>query len=308
MRCTVGKRTMDVAAAELPQRQQAAIYRYNSLQTKETSMVHHHLHTQWTNVDQAADPLAFAQALDATRSCVEASARYASLIAALSLQADASVLDVGCGTGGAVCAVAQHIGPTGHAVGIDTSATLIALAKERAQQQQCPATFQVADAYHLPFADATFDACMTIVTLEVLTDPAQAFHEMVRVTRTGGRLLVIVEDVDALAIAATDRDVTRRLMRHIGDRELHGGIGRQMPGLFVQLGLLQPQIRTMPRVSLTCSTAFTQIFAGFLTRAANTGTLTALEAVAWLRDVIERSQQGQFYACQMYLCITALKP
>jgi SAM-dependent methyltransferase len=50
----------------------------------------------------------------------------------------------------------------------------------------------VADLTALPFPGATFDACLNVVTLEHVRDPAAALAEMGRVLKPGGRLLLIV--------------------------------------------------------------------------------------------------------------------
>lgn len=50
----------------------------------------------------------------------------------------------------------------------------------------------VADLSRLPFPDATFDACLNIVTLEHLREPQAALNEMARTMRPGGRLLIAV--------------------------------------------------------------------------------------------------------------------
>ena len=47
-------------------------------------------------------------------------------------------------------------------------------------------TFQVADAYELPFADDAFDVVHAHQVLQHLTDPIAALREMRRVTRPAG--------------------------------------------------------------------------------------------------------------------------
>lgn len=47
------------------------------------------------------------------------------------------------------------------------------------------------DLTHLPFRDATFDACLNVVTLEHVREPAQVVGELARSLRSGGRILLI---------------------------------------------------------------------------------------------------------------------
>jgi len=50
----------------------------------------------------------------------------------------------------------------------------------------------IADLTALPFRDASFDACINIVTLEHVREPGCALREMARTLAPGGKLLLIV--------------------------------------------------------------------------------------------------------------------
>ena len=50
----------------------------------------------------------------------------------------------------------------------------------------------IADLSQLPFPTASFDACLNIVTLEHVREPALVLEETARVLKPGGRLLLIV--------------------------------------------------------------------------------------------------------------------
>ena len=50
----------------------------------------------------------------------------------------------------------------------------------------------VTDLLALPFPDETFDACLSVVTLEHVVDPAGALKESARTLKRGGRVLLIV--------------------------------------------------------------------------------------------------------------------
>jgi SAM-dependent methyltransferase len=49
----------------------------------------------------------------------------------------------------------------------------------------------VGDLARLPFPDATFDACLNVVTLEHVSNPARVVCELARTLRRGGRILLI---------------------------------------------------------------------------------------------------------------------
>jgi ubiquinone/menaquinone biosynthesis C-methylase UbiE len=114
---------------------------------------------------------------------------------------DEAALDAGCGAGALALALAPHVRTV---VGIDVVPELLALARERAPEN---AEFVQADAAHLPFDDFSFDLAGTLRTLHHVPRPEVVIAELVRVTRPGGRVLVVdqLAPVDPLAALAVDR-------------------------------------------------------------------------------------------------------
>ncbi|MFG2696976.1 methyltransferase domain-containing protein [Kitasatospora sp. NPDC048407] len=110
------------------------------------------------------------------------------------------LLDVGCGPGTITADLADRLGPTGRVIGIDPSAEVLAqaaaLAAERGLEQL---TFEAADVYRLPYADASFDVVHAHQVLQHLADPVAALREMRRVTAPGG--VIAVRDADYAAMA-----------------------------------------------------------------------------------------------------------
>jgi ubiquinone/menaquinone biosynthesis C-methylase UbiE len=83
------------------------------------------------------------------------------------------VLELGCGTGGALVVLARAVGPTGQVVGLDLSAQMIDCAATRLRRAGLSerAELVVADATSIPFADASFDAVFMSFTLELFDTP-----------------------------------------------------------------------------------------------------------------------------------------
>jgi ubiquinone/menaquinone biosynthesis C-methylase UbiE len=97
----------------------------------------------------------------------------------------ARVLDVGCGDGRHVVAVATR---RCRAVGLDYDPGVVRQARERATRARARADFIVGDAARLPFRDATFAAVVCTETLEHLPRDAAALGEIARVLRDDGAL------------------------------------------------------------------------------------------------------------------------
>ena len=94
------------------------------------------------------------------------------------------LLDVGCGTG----TLALHLRSLGlRVVGLDASHAMLAAQRAAAW----PASRASAD--RIPFPDATFDGAYCVAVLHHLVEPrlvAGAIHEMIRVTRPGGAVVI----------------------------------------------------------------------------------------------------------------------
>ncbi len=185
----------------------------------------------FADVDQAAAPDACVEFLD-TVSGLNAARQYTRItFARLSLSAGHHVLDVGCGTGEDVQALAALVAPGGHAVGIDSSQTMIEQAGRRtaetsaATNEPLSIEYRVADAYSLPFAAQSFDRCRADRVLIHLGDPDRALSEMVRVLKPDGRLVVFEPDWDTLVFDAPDKATSRRVSRAIAGDNRNGWIG-----------------------------------------------------------------------------------
>lgn len=107
------------------------------------------------------------------------------------------VLDVGCGPGTITAEIAGLVAP-GEVIGVDASEEVLERARRHAAESGVEVTYQVADAFALPFADDSFDVVHAHQVLQHVPDPVAMIREMRRVARPGGVVALREGDYGAL--------------------------------------------------------------------------------------------------------------
>ncbi|MGF1601194.1 MAG: methyltransferase domain-containing protein [Thermosynechococcaceae cyanobacterium] len=124
------------------------------------------------------------------------------------------ILDVGCGIGGSTLYLAEKFQAT--AQGITLSPVQAKRATERAQEANLPATFQVADALQMPFADECFDLVWTLESGEHMPDKAKFLQECYRVLKPGGTLLMATwchRSIEETLLTAPEQALLEKIYR-----------------------------------------------------------------------------------------------
>src|SRR6187549_3987057 len=107
------------------------------------------------------------------------------LCEAVDLRPDQRVLDVAAGNGNATLAAARRWADV---TSTDYVAALLERGRAKALAERLPVTFQEADAEALPFADASFDAVLSVFGVMFTPNQEQAAQELLRVCRPGGKI------------------------------------------------------------------------------------------------------------------------
>lgn len=103
----------------------------------------------------------------------------------LAVQPGERLLDLGTGTGRYALVAAQQ---RARVVGVDTSPAMLEFARTRSAGQSVHLVR--ANAMRLPFADASFDVALAVTSLCFVADPLTLLHEVRRVVKPGGRLVI----------------------------------------------------------------------------------------------------------------------
>jgi demethylmenaquinone methyltransferase/2-methoxy-6-polyprenyl-1,4-benzoquinol methylase len=102
-----------------------------------------------------------------------------------------SALDVATGTGDLAFELARRVGENGTVVGVDFSQPMLEIAQRKAAIRGIRVGFEGADALHLPYDPNTFDAVTCAFGVRNMEERPAALSEMARVTRSGGRVVVL---------------------------------------------------------------------------------------------------------------------
>ena len=102
-------------------------------------------------------------------------------------QAEGEVLEVAVGTGANLCWYPEDCRITA----VDLSEAMLEQAQQQAGELKLPVDFRRMDAEHLDFPDDHFDTVLSTMTLCTFIDPVSALHEMSRVCKPEGKILLM---------------------------------------------------------------------------------------------------------------------
>lgn len=101
------------------------------------------------------------------------------------------VLDCATGTGDLAIEFKKVVGATGSVTGTDFCSEMLAPAPLKAQQKNLEITFETADAMDLPYTDDQFDVVSISFGIRNVSNPVKALQEMARVTKPGGKVMIL---------------------------------------------------------------------------------------------------------------------
>ena len=214
----------------------------------------------------------------------------------LELEKGNKVLDVGCGLGDDVIALAEYVGENGKAVGVDVNDDAIKKARDKTKNDK-HIEFHVNNAEILPFTDNYFDACRSERVFQHLKDPESVLKEMIRVTKVNGRINILDPDWGTVTINSAYQDITEKIINFLFHRATNGWMGRQLSGLFNRNQL---QIAQIDHVAFFTTKKTEGIYILGIDEAIEDcltqNILTLDEKERWLEDLNEKDLNGEFFA------------
>lgn len=247
---------------------------------------------RWATVDSDDDAhmaLARIEQLHGTPAEQAAVLRYPHL---LQLKPGHDVLDVGAGAGHVANHLATRITTQGKVCALDLSAALLAHTRQR-NRSLLPVQ---GDAGALPFPAGRFDRVFARWLLLHLPDPLAAVLEMRRVTRPGGRVLVVETDWDSMCISPGDTDLVRRIVHANTDRQTNATCGRRLTALFRRAGFRNPHVHAFVDSADTGDASWVAFLESRLDVARAAG-VDARRLTLWWKDVGKAIANGEFFVC-----------
>jgi SAM-dependent methyltransferase len=159
------------------------------------------------------------------------------------------VLEAGCGTGAQTVFLAEG-SPDAQIVSVDVSPSSLAMARRRVHNSRYRnVTFSLADLFHLPFAEGSFDDVFVCFVLEHLAQPERAIAALRRMLKPNGTITVIEGDHGSWYCYPQTPAATRAVQCLIEVQARMGGdslIGRSLYPLLVRSGF--PNAHVIPRM------------------------------------------------------------
>lgn len=213
-----------------------------------------------------------------------------------------TVLDVGCGKGVDLLALAARIeDPQASFVGVDASADQVADAQASSNDGRVRFV-RARVGPGLDFGDAAFDVLLTQEVLECLPDLDAFVPELARVLRPGGQIVASHYDWDTQVFNGSDRDRTRRILRAWAEWEQswmdHADpwMGRRLWGYLEGSGLFTGDVK----VRVMTNTEFAEPWHGFrmahwLGGLVRRGRVSESDYQGFLADLSELAAGGRYF-------------
>lgn len=222
------------------------------------------------------------------------------------------ILDVGCGSGVDVMALAKHVGETGKVIGFDHDAKMLDEASQKVKNIGLNELVSViqGSATQLPFQADYFDSCRSERLFMHLIEPEQVLSEMIRVTKPGGRIVILDTDWCSLSIDTLLPNIERALSDYRLAHVINNGYsGRSLYRQFREQQLSDIQVEVFP-IFFTDIDLFYFICMqqAIEDQALADHAVTRKELNYWRTEMEQAASNDSFYGCANIVMVSATKP
>jgi ubiquinone/menaquinone biosynthesis C-methylase UbiE len=262
-------------------------------------------------IDAQPDPLAFARLLELRGAQPHQRALRRAFLAFAGVRRGWRVLDVGCGTGVVTRELRARVGAAGRVTGVDPSRAFVVEARRRGRGERAgaPCRFRVADGRRLPFPAGAFDATVAVTVLLHVPQADRVLAEMIRVTRPGGRVAALDQDLGTLVLDLPDRALTRRILDGHAERFYpNPWSGRSLYRRLRAAGLAGVRARVFPVVEPVYDEYVRSLLARRVAFTTRRRVVTAAEGRRWLADADRAAARGDFFMTLNFYAAVGVKP
>jgi arsenite methyltransferase len=235
--------------------------------------------------------------------------RRAAVRAALGATPGDRVLDIGCGPGFYCAELVAEVGAKGSVVGVDGSASMLALAARRCEGAE-NVEFQEADATSLPVPDSSVDRALSVQVLEYIAEPDAVLAEIYRALHPGGR--IVVWDIDWATVSLHSKDPMRmeRVMGAFEEHLAHPSLPRTLAPRMRAAGFtgVEMQAHAFAACELDPETYGGALLPGISSFVPGREQVTDEQARAWLAEQHQLGERGEYFFSSTQFCFAATKP
>lgn len=222
------------------------------------------------------------------------------------LQPGEVVLEVGCGSGVLDRWLARYTTQANRIIGVDVNRYLLREATALAMQEGLGdiIEFREGDAETLPLPDNHVDVALSFTVLEE-GNADRMLAELVRVTKPGGRVAVMVRAIDIPLVVNVPLRPELKTKAQIprGFVGAQGCADASLYRRFHQAGLTHPQIWPQFAASAQPETPQAQFAHGAIL-----GALTDDETQEWHAGMVQAAADGTYFIAQPFHCAVGTKP
>jgi ubiquinone/menaquinone biosynthesis C-methylase UbiE len=221
------------------------------------------------------------------------------------------LLEVGSGSGVLCRLMAKYISPGGLIIGIDNSPEVVKISQAYANSHNLNKviTFKVNEASKIDYPDGYFDGAFAARLLLYISRPLEVINELVRVVKTGGRIVLMDWDFETLVIDHSNRELTRRIFHWRNDYiDGNNWSGRQLFRLLRRGGMRKVTAYPVVTIATDENSSLTQTLWHAASNALDQKIISSEEYESWVSEIKTRIKNQQYFASIVYFIVHGFVP